>query len=247
METRLIIVEEAESTQDLARDMAERGEPDGVAVMALHQTGGRGRYGRSWISPPGKNVALSLILRPALTPSEGVLLGLLSSIAAAAAIEDRGVPGVELRWPNDVMAQGRKIAGILLEARIHGPVLEYVIIGIGINVNTVSSDFPAELRPTVTSLLMCTGTEWDIEEIARSFLEQMEVLSRRVRSEGCGFIPGLWEHRWAHRGQTMRRDGIIGRAEGLDSDGALLLRTDDGRLLRITSGEPLPLGAYGPG
>jgi BirA family biotin operon repressor/biotin-[acetyl-CoA-carboxylase] ligase len=244
MQGRLIIVQEAESTQDLARDLAERSESDGLAIMALHQTRGRGRLGRYWISPPGKNLALSLILRPALAPVEGVLLGLLGSIAAAATIEDRGVPTAELRWPNDVMVRGRKIAGILSEARIQGSVLEYVIIGIGMNVNTVISDFPSELRPSVTSLFMCTGAKWGIEEIARSFLEHMEALSRRVKSEGCAFIPALWENRWAHRGQLLRRDGITGLAEGLDSDGALLLRTDDGRLLRITSGEPVPLDAH---
>ncbi|MEJ2719024.1 MAG: biotin--[acetyl-CoA-carboxylase] ligase [Deltaproteobacteria bacterium] len=247
MEGRLIIVEEAESTQDLARDMAEQGESDGLAIMALHQTRGRGRLGRSWISPPGKNLALSLILRPDLAPAQGVLLGLLSSIAAAATIEDRGVPAAELRWPNDVLVRGRKIAGILPEARIQGPVLEYVIIGIGMNVNTEISDFPAELRSFVTSLFICTGTKWGIEEIARSFLEHMETLSRRVESEGCAFIPPLWENRWAHRGRVLRRDGLTGRAEGLDSDGALLLRTDDGSLVRVTSGEPVPLDVHDSG
>ena len=106
MNRRLIIVQKAESTQDLAREMALSGEPEGVAVMALEQTGGRGRENRVWVSPPGKNIALSLLLRPAMDPADAPLLGLMASIAVAETIEGFGVGPGQLKWPNDVLVGG---------------------------------------------------------------------------------------------------------------------------------------------
>jgi len=240
MDTRLIIREEAESTQDLARDLAVRGESEGLAVMALSQTGGRGRVGRAWVSPRGKNLALSLILRPDLDPDEAMLLGLSASIAAAETLEEKGVVRADLKWPNDVLVRGLKIAGILPEARVNGNRLEFVIIGVGINVNAEESDFPPDLRTSATSLFMSTGKRADLEDVALSFLARAGALYDRIKREGCGFIPALWETRWAHKGRMLTRDDQRGRAEGLDGDGALLLRTGGGRLLRIYSGEVEP-------
>jgi len=106
---RLIIVQEAESTQDLAREMALNGEPEGTAVMALRQTRGRGRAGHSWISPAGKNLALSVVVRPPVRPHEAPLLGFIAAIAVAEALERRGVERALLKWPNDVFVHRRKL------------------------------------------------------------------------------------------------------------------------------------------
>jgi len=247
METRLIILDEVESTQDAARDMALAGEPEGLAVMALKQTRGRGRLGRSWISPGGKNLALSWILRPALPPEEAALLGLLASISVAETIEAQGVAGVTLRWPNDVMAGDRKIAGILLDARVTGEQPEFVIVGVGLNINSSLDDFPTELHEQITSLFLCTGKEWDIEAAAHSLLERMGALYDRTKKEGCGFITALWKTRWEDQGRMLTCNGITGLAEGLAADGALLLRTADGLLVRVTSGEASPSGIHDGG
>ena len=241
MDVRLIIHQQATSTQDLARDLALRGEQEGAAVMALDQTHGRGRLGRSWVSPAGKNLALSLILRPRLTAGEAVLLGMLTSIAAAETVEERGVRRADLKWPNDVLVDGRKIAGILPEARISGELIDFVIIGLGLNVNSQESDFTADLMDSVTSLLVCTGKEHSLEDTARVFLRRMKVLYERSQTVGAGFIAPLWEARWAHRGLRLVRDGVSGLAEGLEWDGALILRTDDGCRLRVRSGEVEPV------
>ncbi len=243
MRSNLIISQKAESTQDLAKELARAGEPEGVAVMAVNQTSGRGSSQRSWISPPGKNLALSLLLRPSLPPSEAMLLGLAASIAAARTVEACGVGHVELKWPNDVLVGGRKVAGILSEASMGAEGLDYVIIGVGMNVNTTVSDFPPDLADRVTSLLICTAREWDIRDAAVAFLDKMEVLYEQALNEGCGFITGLWERRWAHRGVMMNRNGITGIAEGIDTDGALLLRTENGPLERIISGRVEPMEA----
>lgn len=234
---RLLIYREAESTQDLVRDLALRGEPEGTAVMALKQTHGRGREGRSWVSPEGKNLALSVLLRPRLTPRDTVLLGFLVSIAVAETVEARGVPEALLRWPNDVLVRGGKIAGILSEATVQAGTIRFVIVGIGLNVNTLDADFPADLRTPATSLLMSTGHEADLEAVARELLQKLETLYRRVKTEGCAFIPSLWERRWAHRGRMLVHESATGVGQGLDEDGALVLKLHGEKVIRITSGD----------
>lgn len=237
---RLVIYQEAESTQDLAREMAVRGEPSGGAVMALNQTSGRGRAGHSWISPPGKNLALSAIFRPCVAPHDAPLLGLAASVAVAETVERRGVPRAELKWPNDVLVNGRKIAGILSEASISGNKVEFVIIGIGLNVNAVETDFPLDLRSSVTSLLAAVGRHSDLEELALELLSALGYLYDRMDREGCGFVRALWDNRWAHRGVVLVHEGSSGIAQGIDADGSLLLRDGQGHLHRITSGDVEP-------
>jgi BirA family transcriptional regulator, biotin operon repressor / biotin---[acetyl-CoA-carboxylase] ligase len=237
---RLIIYQEAESTQDLAREMALRGEASGSAVMALNQTSGRGRAGHSWISPPGKNLALSAIFRPRVAPHDAPLLGIAASLAVAETVERRGVPRAELRWPNDVLVNGRKIAGILSEASISGNKVEFVIIGIGLNVNAVKTDFPLDLRSSVTSLLAAVGRHSDLEELARELLSALGNLYDRIDREGCGFVPALWDNRWAHRGVVLVHEGSSGIAQGIDADGSLILRDSQGGLRRITTGDVEP-------
>ncbi len=233
---RLIVHQEAESTQDLARELAKRGEPEGLAIMALNQTGGRGASGHSWVSPPGKNLALSIILRPGLAPEKAPLLSFMTAIGVAETVEAKIARTAQLKWPNDVLVDGRKIAGILPEASLHGRVIDFVIMGIGLNVNAELSDFPPDLRDSVTSLLLIGAKKWDVQETARDLLGPMESLYERVKREGCGFIPRLWMTRWAHRDVLLILDGVSYTAEGVDADGALLIRADSGEVERLTSG-----------
>ncbi len=237
---KLTIYQEAESTQDLARQMAARGEPDGSAVMALNQTSGRGRAGHSWISPPGKNLAMSVVLRPRIAPREAPLLGFAAAVVVAETVERRGVPRAELKWPNDVWVQGKKIAGILSEASISGDTIEFAIVGIGLNVNSVESDFPQDLRSSVTSLLAATGRHSDLEEVARELLAGLGHLCDRIDREGCGFVPAVWDKRWAHRGLLLVHEDFSGIAQGIDEDGSLLLKDANGRLHRIACGDVEP-------
>ncbi|MEW6351738.1 MAG: biotin--[acetyl-CoA-carboxylase] ligase [Thermodesulfobacteriota bacterium] len=239
----IIVVGECGSTQDLALERARSGEPEGTAVLCLNQTGGRGSQGREWVSPTGKNVAMSVLLRPSLPSGEAPLLGMMTSIAVARTVEKTGVVA-QVRWPNDVLVEEKKIAGILPEARIAGGRIEVAIMGVGLNVNCRPEDFPPHLRPEVTSLLMCTGREWAVLDVARGLLDEFGELYQRVRHEGCAFVPRLWERWWRHRGRVFSRDGVTGTAEGIDADGALMLRNSDGRVLRITSGTALPVHSH---
>jgi len=163
-------------------------------------------------------------------------------VAVAAALDAKGVPSVSLKWPNDVLVDGKKIAGILPEASVKGDSLEFVIIGIGLNVNSRLSDFPPELHDSVTSVLLATGEEWDLRDAARGLLREMDALHIRVNEEGCGFVPYFWETRWAHKGRILTRDGLEGRAEGIGPLGSLILRTADGRRVEINSGQAEPIG-----
>ena len=220
--------------------MAAQGEPDGTAVMALKQTLGRGRAGHSWISPPGKNLALSVILRPRVTPREAPLLGFAAAVAVAETVEERGVPRAELKWPNDVLVHGKKIAGILSEASISGNTIEFVIVGIGLNVNSVENDFPHDLRSSVTSLLAATGKSSSLEEVSRQLLANLKRPYDRINKEGCGFVPALWDSRWAHRGLVLVHEDLSGIAQGIDRHGSLLLRDSRGQLHRIACGDVEP-------
>jgi BirA family transcriptional regulator, biotin operon repressor / biotin---[acetyl-CoA-carboxylase] ligase len=241
MTWRLDVHEQVESTQDLARSLALDGEPERVAVMALQQTRGRGRTGHTWVSPPGRNLALSLILRPNLAPREAPLLGLLTAVAVAEMLDDARVPEPRLKWPNDVLVQNRKIAGILSEGTIMHNRVALVIVGLGLNVNAETNDFPPDLRTSICSMYLATGKKWGLEATGRDFLRHMEALYERVNKEGCGFVVPLWESRWAHGGQVLSRNGLTGVAEGIDSDGALLLRDHDNTLHRVCSGEAEPV------
>ena len=216
--------------------MALGGEPEGAAVMALKQTSGRGRSGHTWVSPAGKNLALSLLLRPHIPPDEIPILGLMAAIAVAETVESQGIPRAELKWPNDVLISRRKLAGILPEAGMMGNSVSYVIIGVGLNVNSEISDFPPDLQDSVTSLFMCTSKQWDLVDTAKKLLKHMDHLYSRVQVEGPRFIPALWSERWAHPGRTFAYNGVIGVGQRISEDGCLILKTHEGQILRVTSG-----------
>lgn len=240
MVKRLLVYDEVESTQDVAKQMALGGEPEGTAVMALVQSRGRGRLGHSWLTPPGRNIALSLILRPRLQPSEAALLGLMVSIAVAETVEAEGVSRASLRWPNDVLVGGRKIAGILSEALVDTASIRFVVVGVGLNVNSRASDFPDDLDTPATSLFMCTGAEFSLERVANDLIDRVTYLYERAQEDGCSYIAPLWESRWEHRSVKLTHEGVTGIGVGLAADGALLLKGDDGHVRRVTSGEVHP-------
>jgi BirA family transcriptional regulator, biotin operon repressor / biotin---[acetyl-CoA-carboxylase] ligase len=243
MNYKLIILPELESTQDHARQLALLGEPDGTAVMTLRQTKGRGRMGRAWVSPPERNLALSLILRPNLAPSQAAMLGLAASIAVAEAIETMGIARAELKWPNDVLVASKKIAGILPEAHLNTDRINFVIMGIGLNVNLELDDLPVELHDTATSIFLETGQMIDLEACAETLLQIWQILYTRIIRDGIEFVPGLWSTRWAHLGARVAVKGAGGILHALDIDGSLIVRLDDKTFIRVSSGEIEPLGS----
>lgn len=230
------------STQEEAKLLAERGVPEGTAVMAEAQTGGRGRMGRKWHSPHGKGIWMSLVLRPGLPLALTPQLTLLAGVAVCTAI--REVTGVQagIKWPNDLLAGGRKICGILLESSLREGSLHYCIAGIGIAANLTEEDYPGELRGIGTSLLIeGGGIPVDRMRLAEMVLEELEYWYMRYTKEGFQPVKERWEAMSVTLGRQVSVNTPQGRCEatavGLSDQGELLLRKASGEIASVLSGE----------
>lgn len=228
---------ECRSTNDEAAAWARRGAPEGALVTADTQTKGRGRLGRVWHSPLGESLYFSLVLRPRLAPHRLPPLTLVAGIAVAEAIESEGV-AVELKWPNDLLISGRKVAGILTEMSCRGLSVEQVVLGIGVNLNV--SKFPPELEKSATSLHSATGRRIDPARFTARLCGRLESLYRRFLAEGPAPLFPEWRRRATLFGRTVEvltpEGRVRGVAEALDDEGALILRTNEGPI-KIFAGE----------
>ena len=226
------------STNEVLKELAAQGAPEGMLVIADQQTAGRGRLGRKWLAPSGASLLLSLLFRPDLAPSQAPRLTMLCSLAIADAIE--GLTGLPagLKWPNDIFIRGKKAGGILTESGTTGERLDYVVVGTGLNVNLAVSTLP-ELRGVATSLSQELGQEVSRLELLWKILEGIET---RYNSLRRGDSPHQeWAARLINLGRqvqvTTPQGVLVGWAEGVDSDGALILRLPDGQRKRILAGD----------
>ncbi|HWP35170.1 MAG TPA: biotin--[acetyl-CoA-carboxylase] ligase [Thermodesulfobacteriota bacterium] len=234
------------STNDLARAAARAGAPEGLAVVADAQTAGRGRLGRRWHSPPGVNLYCSVLLRPRLPARLAPRFSLLAGVATAAvALAEGLVP--RLKWPNDLLLEGRKAAGVLAELEL-GPAgaVEAVVLGIGLNLNLEPAAWPAELAERATSFAAVLGRPVDRAAVARRLLEALEAWVDRYRRHGFGPVREAWERLAGlptRLAVTVPGDGgeevVEGVARGLADDGALLLETPAG-VREVRAGEAAP-------
>ncbi len=190
----LLAFNEIVSTNDVAKQMAENRGPDGLAIIARNQTGGRGRRGRDWVSFPGRAVCLSIVVRPPWKADNTSILGVLGGVAAADALASAGVPGLSIKWPNDVLASGRKIAGVLVEPRLGEGMLTFAVIGVGINVAQTESDWPDSLRTIATSCAM-EGRSVAPDEVALLLLSRLDEWYLRLRDGGHAMMMEAWA-RW---------------------------------------------------
>ncbi|WGU95512.1 biotin--[acetyl-CoA-carboxylase] ligase [Paenibacillus dendritiformis] len=238
---RLRILEKTESTQNEAAAWAKEGVPEGAVVLAEEQTGGRGRQGHVWHSPAGKGVWMSIILRPRIPLPYTPHLTLLGAVAMFRAMKKLTSAPLGIKWPNDILADGKKVAGILLESAAEDERLLYVIAGIGISVNLDSADFPEELQERATSLKIVTGQEVDRASLVAACLQELEQLYRLYEEEGFGPIRTLWEAQSITLGRQMTIDTpqgpLQGVAVGLDQSGALLLKDKTGTVQKVFSGD----------
>lgn len=238
---RIHFVETAESTNDLARQLARGGEVDGTVVIAERQTAGRGRQGRAWHSPQG-GLWMSLLLAPEGWPLDPSLLTLLSSVAFARGVEATTGVTVGLKWPNDLRLGQRKVAGILGELQ---PVAvgSALILGAGFNVNIKAQDFPFQLRSTSVSMCEADGRTVDLVQL----LEQLLLHLDQCYVDFLAGVTQPWIDQYRSRCvslgatvtvRTMVGD-VSGRAEDINSSGALLLRTAAGELKTLLAGDLL--------
>lgn len=235
------VFREIRSTNDLVERLAVDGVREGVVVFAEAQTQGRGRLGRRWVSPAGRGLWFSVLLRPALLPGEMTRLTILAANAVARVLPGFGGSPVEIKWPNDILVRGRKVAGILTEVQAELDRVRHAILGIGINVNLEASDFPPELRSTATSLRMESGGVVDRAALAVAVLRALDEDYRKLREGRFGRLAEEWAGRCSTLGREVTiRVGqrvIVGRAESLEESGALRVRTEHGRLEAVIGGE----------
>ncbi len=233
-----------DSTNLRAALLAESGAPHGTVLCADSQTGGRGRLGRTWESPPGLNLYVSLLVRPGIDPREAPRLTLVAAVALAEAVEEAaGIPAA-LKWPNDLYLGGKKAAGILAEMSADPDRVRHVVVGIGVNVNAGSEDFPAYLRARATSLKRETARDHlRVDLLARILLRFEEAYGSFLSNGLEGLLP-RWNRRCLLSGRRVRlRHGereSRGTAIRVDAEGALLFRPEgESRAHRIHSGEIL--------
>jgi BirA family biotin operon repressor/biotin-[acetyl-CoA-carboxylase] ligase len=235
-----------DSTNTVAKRLAERGAPEGTTVIAEYQTAGRGRFNRKWHGEPGKNILLSLILRPRhkhITP----LLTYLTSTCVADAIQEITGKTVECKWPNDLLINDRKFCGILLESSWRAAPrsslrresnVDFVVIGVGLNVN--QETFPVGLRQAATSLKIECGREFDRASIIRNLLERLERSYLQSLKAGFNGILAGWKEKCRTLGKEISveqsRRILKGKAIDVDPDGALIIE-HHGRRLRVFAGD----------
>ena len=220
---RLLVKESVGSTNDELRKLAEAGTPEGLVVLAEKQTEGRGRRGAAWFSPPGESLAFSVLLRPVEPKALWPRLALATGLAVAGALEEH-LPLVGIKWPNDVWVHGKKIAGILVEAG-----RDFVVVGIGLNVNSLS--FPPEVSDTATSLALETGCSVPRPDVLAAIIRHLSIRRHQIGTDFSEVIDSI-NVRCVLSGKDVRLftpTGLrTGKVEGINAQGELLFRTDLG-------------------
>lgn len=229
IEPRFYKLETVESTNDAALDMARHGEPEGAVITALSQTKGRGRRGRTWYNQAGQNIIMSVILTPDIPFNRVPELTFVASLSVLDCLAAIPCNGVSLKWPNDVLINGKKASGILLETCTSAE-RNAVIIGIGVNLN--QSAFSSDIADIATSVYLEIGTKHDIETVTQSLALSIFSNYQAYLSEGFEEILTRWrKYMWGlgkHADIQAEGRSISGRISGISSDGALLLAGNDG-------------------
>ncbi len=233
--------DEVSSTQDIAAGLAREGAVEGTVVIAETQKNGRGRKGRYWLSLPAGGIYLSLILRPRLMPPQVVQIPLITAIAVARAIQNSVPLQARIKWPNDIMVANKKVGGILTELSAEIDSVNYVILGIGLNVNIPASLLPPRTTGAATSLMNECGLYTSRAQLVRSFLSEFERTYLQFLSGGFSSLRNEWKALNNTIGSQVKvNDGtheFDGEAADIDDDGFLLVRRENGDLSRIISGD----------
>lgn len=240
--------EAIDSTNIRAKRLAEEGAASGTLVVSDCQKAGKGRRGRAWVSPSGKNVFMSLILRPDILPSSASMLTLVAALAVCDGIRKAAGLAAAIKWPNDIVAGGKKICGILTEMSAELEGIHYVVVGIGINVNM--EEFPEEVQQVATSLFLETGQKVRRSQLIAAVMEAFEQYYEEFISQGdlSGLI-SVYNKHMANAGKEVRvldpAGDYTGRALGINRKGELLVELQSGEVKHVISGEVSVRGIYG--
>ncbi len=246
----VIFHQDVSSTQDAAKMLASQGAVEGTIIVAEVQTEGRGRIGRRWISLP-EGIYFSIILRPDIQPTEALKLPLIAGVAVAQAIKEVTNVDPKLKWPNDIFIADRKVGGILTEMSAEMDRLDWVIVGIGLNVNAPKDSFSDEIQEIATSLQIENGNPVSRVKLLQTLLSNLESLYDEFKKNGFESTRARWKDLSNTIGAEVAvysgAELIEGQAVDIDSDGALVVQTKDGNLQRIIAGDvSLKLGVRRP-
>jgi BirA family biotin operon repressor/biotin-[acetyl-CoA-carboxylase] ligase len=236
---------ELDSTNTRARELAAAGAAQGEVVLAESQTQGRGRLGRRWESPAFRNLYLSIILRPKLAPALTQQITLMAAVAVAETVGFFIGRPPEIKWPNDILADGKKLAGILAEAAFDAKRVEYVVLGIGVNVDYRAETMPETLRPRATSIAEAAGQRVSRDRVLIRLIQHLDRCYAELEESGFVALQPRWEAHFGLRGKQVRIDlggeTFLGRALGIDRKGALIVATEDGQRRSVVAGDVVPL------
>ena len=235
---------QCDSTNRIARQMAQQGAPHGALVITDEQTAGRGRRGRSWVSPSGESVMMTVVLRPQEHPSRVALVSLSVALAVAEAIEEASGVGTRIKWPNDIVSGGRKVCGMLLEMDADEQCVHSIAAGIGINVHQQA--FDGEIAGTASSLDLLSGRTLSRADVVRAFLRALE---RAEAQRAAGTLMEAYRARSATLGRRVRVIGVQESFEGealeVTESGSLLVKDENGMVREVLAGDVSVRGLMG--
>ncbi len=233
--------QEIGSTNEEAFRLGVAGAPEGTALIAESQRAGRGRLQRVWYSPAGANIYTSILLRPAFEPARAPQISIAAGVAAAEII-DHYCPGkTQLKWPNDVLIGGKKVCGILAQMKMSGSAIDFVVVGVGMNVNLNHEQFPRDIQEMATSLSMEAGREISRLKLIIHLYENMSKWYRELTQSGFGAIREKWLSLSPMIGKPVsvmfHEEAVSGRAIGLDDDGSLIILTAENDKVKVSAGD----------
>ena len=233
--------EEIDSTNDEAFRLGVNGAQEGTVVLADSQTKGKGRLQRSWHSPAGSNIYTSIILRPQIDQARAPQISLLAGVAVAEVLEIYCPGRIQLKWPNDVLIDGKKVCGILSQLKTKVNEIDFIVLGMGININISCNQFPPEIFNLATSLAIETGREFSRLELIISLYENLAKWYMQLLQNGFVPIKEKWLSLTPMIGKSVqvmfREEAVSGKAIGLDEDGSLLLLTTGNKEIRVLAGD----------
>ncbi|MDI6744089.1 MAG: biotin--[acetyl-CoA-carboxylase] ligase [Thermodesulfovibrionales bacterium] len=238
----IIFHKSIDSTNALAMELAEKGVPNGTVIIADRQLKGKGRLGRTWFSPPEGNIYMSVIVRPEMEPKDATLLTIMSAISCARAIESSTGFKAKIKWPNDLMASGKKLGGILTEMKSDQDRIIFAVIGIGINVNARLDAFPPDVRSVAASLIEeLGGQRLSRTLIVAEILKELEYWFKVLMKGGRMQLINEWKKLSSTLGMKVKvvsgKDTFSGIAEDIDGEGMLILRLPSGGRKKISAGD----------
>lgn len=240
--------EQTDSTNSRIRQFAEEGRKEGLLAVAEEQTGGRGRRGRAWVSPPGEGIWMSLLLRPQIEPYKASMITIVAALAMAKTVEEVTGLSADIKWPNDIVVNGKKVCGILTEMSAEIEEVHYVIVGVGINANIM--EFPEDIQDVATSLALECGEKIERAKVIAIFCKHFECYYEKfLEKEDLSELKKDYEAHLINVGKQVKiirkKEEIIRTAVGINEIGELLVKDPFGKIETIQSGEVSVRGLYG--